>query len=260
MCCCIHLITPFSRFLTPRRLISLVCDEDVKKADKKASQHEVECARIKVICNRSKSTMVSSILVDSGKLRMPAQNLLKTLTQRMSEAKKELVLEQQRVREEELSSMVHGRVIEEELQDKMRRIDALEAGVGYISDDEDEEDEDTDRGEEDRTRGGRGQKSGRSRGGVGFPTVKPPPSPLQIGTSTELDTSPISTVVSSPDNALVLPQSKDSILRLPKQAESKRLLAGSPLMSASGAMQGMWQQQSPPVHDAVSFRVEGGQY
>ena len=46
-----------------------MCDPDVKAAHKKLSQHEVEAARIKVINTRGKQTLVSSILVDQGKVR-----------------------------------------------------------------------------------------------------------------------------------------------------------------------------------------------
>ena len=121
---------------------SPMIDEDVKWADKRVSQHEVECARIKIICKRAKSTLVSSILVDNGKLRMPAQNLLKTLTQRMGDAKRDLAVEQDRVREEELTSGVHGKKVEEALQIKLKRAETAGVGVGFISDD-DEEDNDS---------------------------------------------------------------------------------------------------------------------
>jgi hypothetical protein len=215
-------------------------DEDVKWADKRVSQHEVECARIKIICNRAKSSLVSSMLVDNGKLRMPAQNLLKTLSQRLTEAKRDLAAEKERVREEEFGSDSHGKRVEEGLQMKLRRIEAAGVGIGYRSEDDEDDDEDDDDEEDDnddieearrrrssekrpREKGGsRGGKEGRGGkgGGNSLPAVVvPPPSPLDV------DVSPVTVKAAqsnSPDNALVLPQSRGGV-RLPKSDELQEL-------------------------------------
>jgi hypothetical protein len=209
-------------------------DEDVKWADKRVSQHEVECARIKIICNRAKSSLVSSMLVDNGKLRMPAHNLLKTLLQRLGEAKRDLAAEKEKVREEEFASDVHGKRVEEGLQMKMRRIEAAGVGIGHMSSDEEEEEDDDDDDEEVGRRttlekseiekggiGGTGRIDGRDgRGRSSLPAVVvPPPSPLDVDVSPVTVKAPHS---NSPDNALVLPQSRGGV-RLPKPDEPQEL-------------------------------------
>ncbi|GMH48842.1 hypothetical protein TrRE_jg4174 [Triparma retinervis] len=184
---------------------SPMTDEDVKWADKRVSQHEVECARIKIICNRAKSSLVSSMLVDNGKLRMPAQNLLKTLSQRLTEAKRDLAAEKERVREEEFGSDSHGKRVEEGLQMKLRRIEAAGVGIGYRSEDDEDDDEDDDDEEDDNDdiEEARRRRSSEKHVDVSPVTVKAAQS-------------------NSPDNALVLPQSRGGV-RLPKSDELQEL-------------------------------------
>ena len=77
-------------------------DDTVKIHDRTAARHEVECARIKAVASSSANAMVSSILIENGTYRAKSAAMLKMLSQRLSQAKKELGKEQQRVREEEI--------------------------------------------------------------------------------------------------------------------------------------------------------------
>ncbi|GMH94269.1 hypothetical protein TrST_g13692 [Triparma strigata] len=224
---------------------SPMCDPDVKAADKKSSQHEVEVARIKVISGRAKQTLVSSILVDNGKMRLPAQNLLKQLQQRLAAAKKEVTVEQQRVRAEENSSEVHGKQVEASLMEKVRRMEAADAGVGGFSS-----------GESDDGLGEGGDDGGAisplKMPSAGFPTVQPPPSPLlnlPDAASVE-ENSPV------PQNAFVMPMKRQDI-KLPKHNEPQALPPsttsappihnpGNPIFNAASASRSGATKQPPP--------------
>ncbi|GMH81538.1 hypothetical protein TL16_g08962 [Triparma laevis f. inornata] len=236
---------------------SPMCDPDVKEKDKKASQHEVEVARIKVINSRAKQTMVSSILVDSGKMRLPAQNLLKQLQQRLAAAKKELTIEQQRVRAEENSSEVHGKQVEASLMEQVRRMEAADAGVGGFSSGESDNDG---AGDDDRDDGS--ATLNLKMPSAGFPTVQPPPSPLlnlPDAASVE-DNSPV------PKNALIMPVKRQESIKLPKHDEPQALPPsttaappihnpGNPIFNASAASSNFATAKQPPPKVPKSDRL-----
>jgi len=114
-------------------------DPQLAEVDKAVTQHGVEHTRISTQASKSATTLTSSILVDGGRRKIPAKDLAKILKDRTQQYKKELVIEQQRVRAEELDSAAHGKQVEDELGEKIRRYQAMDVGVGNVSESESEE-------------------------------------------------------------------------------------------------------------------------